>query len=94
MTVTILGQEIHVQPRLMVLGMKDAIRLSKLEKGEKVYIPDDRPRIDGEIYDDVIKEFIPPPPTTIRNQYIDAIRGHDPNAIEYEKPERRRYIII
>ena len=94
MKVTILGEETIVQSRLMPLGFKDALRLSQLNSGEKVYLPDDRPMIDGEIFEDVIREPVFYPPPSIHDQYTDAIRGHDPSAIEHEKFERRRYIII
>ncbi len=94
MKVTILGEEITVQSRLMPLGFKDALRLSQLNSREKVYLPDDRPRIDGEIFEDVIREPVFYPPPSTQDQYTDAIRGHDPSAIEYEPFERRRYILI
>ena len=61
MKITILGETIEIQGRLMVLGLKDAMKLSTLDSGEKVYLPDDRPHIDGELFEVVIKEFAPSP---------------------------------
>lgn len=94
MKITILGETIEIQERLMVLGLNEATKLSMLESGEKVYLPDDRPRVDGELFEVVIKEFAPMPLPSIRNQYIDAIRGHTPDELKYEPIEKRRYIII
>ena len=74
--------------------MKDAIRLSKLREGEKVYLPDDRPRIDGELFERVIKEFNPAPLPSTRNQYIDSIIGNTKDEFKYDPMETRRYIII
>ena len=95
MVITMLGEEIHIQGRLMVLGVKDAIKLSMLDTGDKVYLPDDRPQVDGEIFEVVVKEFCPPRPLSISDQYTDAARGYNPKEIlEYEPIEKRRYIII
>tara|TARA_R110001599_G_scaffold225387_2_gene424558 strand:- start:633 stop:917 length:285 start_codon:yes stop_codon:yes gene_type:complete len=94
MKVSTLEEEIHVQGRLMVLGLKDAIKLSMLDAGEKVYLPDDRPQVDGEIFEVVVKEFYAPKPVSIADQYADAICGYNPNEIKQEPIEKRRYIII